>query len=295
MKNEITRFAQKSALKFQAKAPQILFVAGVVGTVSTVVLSSRATLKAADVLDTHRQARAELEEWKDENAVTDADYKTVMVDQYRTTTFALTKLYAPTAILGVVSIAALTKSHTLLTNRNNALTVAYASLHKMIADYRARVVSDQGEQKDLEYLHGTIDKEITTTNGKGVETTKTIKVLDPNGATPYSYYYDAANPTWDADPGYNINFLQNQQKWADDQLKKHGHLFLNEVFDLIKIPRTPEGQIAGWIYDTTDGKDCYVDFGFSKSGEFVAGFDPDVWLDFNVDGDILGLIKKHAK
>ncbi len=295
MKSEITRFAQKSVLKFQAKSPQILFVAGVAGTIGTVVLSSRATLKANVVLQEHRTARADLEEWRDTSpTVTEQQYKEVVVDQVRQTSIAFVKLYAPTAILGVASIAALTKSHNILVSRNNALAATVAGLHNLIANYRARVVADQGEQKDLEYLHGTIDKEITTTNSKGVEKTKVVKVLDPDGETPYSVYYDAKNPTWDRDPGYNANFLQNQEKWANDQLQKHGHLFLNEVFDLLKFPRTEAGQVVGWIYDTKDGADCVVDFGFRKNGEFVAGFDPDVWLDFNVDGEILGLLEKHA-
>jgi hypothetical protein len=293
MKLEIAKLAAKTSLKLQAKAPQILFAAGVVGTVGTVVLSSRATLKAADVLAEHRINRNDLEVWKEENAITDKDYQTVVVDQYKTSTKQLAKLYGPSIILGVASIACLTKSHTILVSRNNALTVTVAGLHKMITDYRARVISELGEQKDLEFLHGTIDREVEYTDKSGKVKTKTVKVLDPDGATPYSIFFDAKYHEWEKDPGYNQNFLANQQSYANQQLQKRGHLFLNDVFDLLKIPRTEAGQHVGWLYKTEEGRDNYVDFGFNNHPDFVNGYERDVWLDFNVDGPISHLIEEH--
>lgn len=293
MKKEIATFAARSALKLKANSPQILFVAGVVGTVGTVVLSSRATLKADSVMKKLREDREDLESFRKEGGVSDQDYQTIVVSQYKKTTKDLVKLYWPTAVVGVASVAALTKSHTILVNRNNALTVTVAGLHKMITNYRERVVAELGEQKDLEFLHGTVDKEIEVTDSKGKVKTKTIKVLDPDGDTPYSLYYDQKFPSWEKSPGYNQTFLQSQQSYANHQLQLKGHIFLNEVLDLLKAPRTEAGQTVGWLNKSEDGRDALVDFGFNKSPDFLNGYERDVWLDFNVDGPIAHLIEDH--
>lgn len=51
------------------------------------------------------------------------------------------------------------------------------------------------------------------------------------------------------------------------------------------------GQQVGWIYHPEDSEgDGYVDFRFNQHGEFLAGYEPNVWLDFNVDGPILDKI-----
>ena len=78
-----------------------------------------------------------------------------------------------------------------------------------------------------------------------------------------------------------------------EKLRSKGHLFLNEVYDSLGIPRSREGQAVGWVYDKK--KDTYVDFGIyninrASNREFVNGYERSILLDFNVDGDILNLI-----
>lgn len=47
-------------------------------------------------------------------------------------------------------------------------------------------------------------------------------------------------------------FLRRQQDYANEMLKARGHLFLNEVYDLLDIPRSKAGQVVGWVYDKTE-------------------------------------------
>ena len=164
--------------------------------------------------------------------------------------------------------------------------------------YRSRVVEELGEAKDTEFAHGKAEEGVHTGydekgNGKVTKTKKAPK----DAKTAYGRWFDEANRYWDKDHGYNHTFLDNQQKWANIELKRRGHLFLNEVYDLIGMERTEEGQLVGWIYDTDKaygreaGKyDGYVDFGFNRYPDFVAGFERSVFLDFNVDGPITALI-----
>ncbi len=90
-------------------------------------------------------------------------------------------------------------------------------------------------------------------------------------------------------------FLVQQQNYANDLLKARGHLFLNEVYDLIGARRTKAGAQVGWIYDPEHdhlGGDGFVDFGMfdidkPKARDFVNGYEKVIILDFNVDGVIL--------
>ena len=93
-------------------------------------------------------------------------------------------------------------------------------------------------------------------------------------------------------------FLRRQQDYANEKLKAQGYLFLNEVYDMLGIPRSKAGQIVGWTYKKdNENADNYVDFGIydlssankqlnDQKIAFVNGYERAVLLDFNVDGPI---------
>ena len=109
----------------------------------------------------------------------------------------------------------------------------------------------------------------------------------------YARFFDDSCTGWMKDAEYSLLFLKNQQDYCTDKLKTQGHLFLNEVYDSLGIPRTKAGQIIGWIYDEESpiGDNC-VDFGLylDRNKDFVNGYKTTALLDFNVDGNILDLI-----
>ena len=88
-------------------------------------------------------------------------------------------------------------------------------------------------------------------------------------------------------------FLRRQQDAANDRLKDKGYLFLNEVYEMLGIPRSKAGQSVGWIYDKDN---VYkIDFGIydthkEPNRNFVNGYEKTILLDFNVDGDILDMM-----
>lgn len=286
----VTRFASRNALRIKKNSPQILFYTGIVGTVATTVLASRATLKAVPVMDRLRAERAELDGFSNEGKVSQDDYNQVVVQQYTTAATQLTRLYGPTVLIGVGSLIALTKSHQQLNTRNTALTMAYTGLFKTFEAYRDRVREQLGQEIDQQFLHGTVQQEIEYEDKAGRTRTKEIAALNPSSKAALTHFFDANTQSWCKDPGYNQNMLDGQQEWANVLLKKQGHLFLNEVYDLLHIPHTPEGQILGWVYEDLGNNDMFVDFGHHKDGEFVAGYKRDVMLEFNIHGPILELI-----
>jgi len=295
--SKLSLAAGRASLLLRKNSPHILFAAGIVSAGATVVLACKATLKAQHV---HTQHKADIEHADEllknpNNTYGVQAHKEHVVNTWVGTSKQYVRLYGPAFVLGVTSIACLTKSHQILSSRNTALTAAYMGVDSAFKRYRKRVVEELGEAKDTEFAHGKAEEGVHTgydEKGNG-KVTKT-KRAPVDAKTAYGRWFDEANRYWDKDHGYNHTFLDGQQKWCNILLKKQGHLFLNEVYDLLGMERTQEGQEVGWIYDTNEG-DGYVDFGYNRYPDFVAGFERSVFLDFNVDGPITALLERRTK
>lgn len=117
----------------------------------------------------------------------------------------------------------------------------------------------------------------------------------PNSAhkSAYARFFDESCPAWTKNSEYNLTYLKQQQVYANDLLKIRGYMFLNEVYDMLGMPRTKAGQVVGWIYDAENSTgDNYIEFDiYSECNKrFVNGHDRIALLDFNVDGIILDKI-----
>lgn len=288
--NAVSTKVARAILVGQKHSPTILFAGGVVGVVATTVTACKATLKVEDVLKEHEvkksQAKAVFESVEHQK-YTEKDYKQDMLVLHVQTVVKLTKLYAPSILLGAASIAMLTGSHNILNKRNAALTAAYTTVEKSFREYRERVVDEYGEDKDRELYFG-VKSETELTEDKNGPKKKQVKKA--GGPSMYAQWFDSQNENYSPQAEYNVLFLRGQQNYANQRLQAKGHLFLNEVLDDLGIKRVPEGQIVGWVLDA-DG-DGYVDFGvftddgLNKFKDFILGVDGALLLDFNVDGPI---------
>ena len=309
--NNITRTLNKAAFKFKKHSPEILVVAGVVGVVGSTVMACKATTKVNDILDDAKDQLDKIHEagerlengetlrLKDGEEYTVEQNKKDLTIVYAQTAFKFAKLYAPSVIIGGLSITAILTGHNITRKRNIALAAAYTAVDKSFKEYRGRVVERFGEALDKELKYGIKSKEVdeVVTNEDGTESVvkKTVDVVDatnPMNVSEYARFFDDGCAGWTKDPEYNLMFLRDQQRYANDLLKSKGHLFLNEVYDLLGIPRTKAGQIVGWIYDEKHPNgDNFVDFGIydtnkTANRDFVNGYERTILLDFNVDGNI---------
>lgn len=311
--NKATRTFHRAAFKVKKHSPEILVVSGVVGLVGSAVMACKATTKVNDILeDTNEQltaiheAGARLENGetltlKDGEEYTVEQNKKDTTIVYVQTAVKFAKLYAPSVILGGLSITAILAGHNITRKRNVALAAAYATVDKGFKEYRGRVVERFGEALDKELRYGVKAEEVDeiVVNEDGTETVvkKTVSVANPNLNSEYARFFDDGCTGWTKDAEYNLMFLKDQQRYANDLLQARGHLYLNEVYDLLGIPRSKAGQAVGWIYDEKNPVgDNFVDFGMydttrsSKVADFVNGYERTILLDFNVDGDILSLM-----
>lgn len=285
----ITRGVGSRSLALQEKSPKLLFVGGVVGMIGSTVLACRSTLRLQEVLDeVHENITAAdkaLELHPDHYSEEEKAHDKAII--YFRSGAHIAKLYTPSIVVGAASIAALTKSHTILSERNAALTAAYVALDKGFREYRQRVVDKFGEEQDQQFRYSTETVSVTQ-EGTGKKT-KTTRV-SPDAPSIYARFFDEYSDQWSKEPEFNRLFLNCQQNWANDMLKARGHLFLNEVYKALGIPHSKAGAVVGWKFGS--GGDDYVDFGiFTRDGsdrirDFVNGREGSILLDFNVDGVI---------
>lgn len=302
IKSAVIKTASRTGFVIKKHSPEILVVTGIIGVVGSAVMACKATTKINDILE---KSKGDIDTIHDvianksfdETEYSKEDSKKDLAIVYVQTGVKLAKLYAPSIALGVLSITSILASNNILRKRNVALAAAYTAIDKGFKEYRSRVVERFGEEVDRELRYNIKAKKFEETivdeNGKEKKIKKTVDVVDPNLPSEYARFYDESCNAWEKDSEYNLMFLRAQQQYANDKLRTKGHLFLNEVYDELGIPRTKAGQVVGWIYDEKNPSgDNFVDFGIyetdrEKARDFVNGYERVILLDFNVDGYIL--------
>ena len=231
---------------------------------------------------------------------TEEDSKKDIAKVYVQTGLELAKMYAPSVLLGAASLTCIITSHRIVTKRNVALAAAYATIDQGFKEYRGRVIERFGEDLDKELRFNIkkkeVEEQVVDENGEVQTIVKNEEVADPNFYSMYARFYDDGCTGWEKDAEHNLFFLKQQQNYANDLLKVQGYLFLNDVYDMLGIPKTKAGFIVGWIYDEKHPVgDNFVDFGIWNKSDpnarrFVNGKERVILLDFNVDGNILELM-----
>lgn len=283
--DKMTRFLGNQVLVLKKQSPHLLFGAGVAGVVTSTVLACRATLKLDSKLDEIQGRVADIKVLA--HSRTPEDRTPVIKNRDREVArvyirgvYDVSKLYAPAVIIGAASIACLTQSHMILTRRYTGAVAAYSALQTAFENYRERVRKEIGEEKEQELYYGlALDP-----------TGKELSYALPQGSTPgspYARFFDEYNKNWEKSAEKNHFFISCQQNYANHLLRARGHVFLQEVYDMLGIERTPAAQVVGWLYEAPEG-DGYIDFGLfdNRNTDFINGRERSILLDFNVDGII---------
>lgn len=297
--NLITQTGGRSVLLMKKHSPELLLAAGIVGGVSAAIMACKSTRKVDDVLDEHNHDMSQvcMAETSSMSKEESKELTKMKAQIYARTAKDLIKLYLPPIALGAASVSCILGSHGIMTRRNAAIAAAYSVVQDRFNEYRGRVVDEFGEDKDKQLYFGTKQETIEAVEvdnkGKEKKVKKIVNVKDPNQFSLYAKVFDDASPNWVNDAEINMAFLRAQQNYCNDLLKTRGHVFLNEVYDILGIPRTQAGSVVGWVL-SEDG-DNFIDFGLysihnQEAMDFVNGYIENIILDFNVDGIIYNLI-----
>lgn len=305
MKNEImnklTRSCSGMIFQIKKHSPEILVVAGVAGTVVSAVMACKATTKIGEILEESKESintiheAVKTEELADRYSVEDSKKDLAIV--YIQTGVKLAKLYAPSVILGTLSITSILASNNLLRKRNVALAAAYATVDKGFKEYRSRVIEKFGEEVDQQLKYGVtaekIEETVTDEDGKVKKVKKTVGVSDISEYGDYAVYFDKSSPYFEGNDDYDMMFLRAQQNYANDLLRAKGYLTLNEVLDGLGIQGSQmlrkAGMVVGWKYEKDnqfgDNDVCFDIYSTYRKRE-DGNVEPCIILDFNVEGSI---------
>lgn len=264
----------------QKNAPHILTGIGAAGVVATGVLAARAAYRRHDDIKTvvgivKLEKDASRDEVKEEMK---EECKRIAED------------FVPVVVVAGLSVASILYGHGIMVKRNAGLVAAYTALDGAYKAYRARVQEKLGEDEERKLY--SEPRLIKTVNEDG----EACEIIDITQAmpSPYSRFFDEYSTQWNKNPEYNRMFLHTQESYANDLLRTRGHLFLNEVYDMLGLARTQFGQTVGWYWDPSVdhlGGDGFVSFGYydiadENARAFVNCIEGTVLLDFNVDGII---------
>ena len=304
--NSSTKTFHRVGFQIKKHSPEILLVTGITGVVTSAVMACKATTKVDTIVEETKKSIDMIHEGMETGNICDVEYteedgKKDLAIVYIQTGVKFAKLYGPSVLLGLTSIGCILASNNIIHKRNVALSAAYTAIDRSFKGYRSRVIERFGESMDRELRYNIKTQEVKETvvdeeTGKKKTVKSTVSVVDPNTYSDYARFFDEYCAGWTKDAEYNLMFLRQQQNYANELLKSRGHLFLNEVYDMLGIDRTKAGNIVGWIYDEKHPiGDNFVDFGIyvldnEKARDFVNGRERSILLDFNVDGDILSLM-----
>ena len=286
-------------LRLVKQSPTILMAAGIAGVVVSTVMACKATPKAEKIiaenketLETIKMVRAS-EDYKEDYE--DRDYRKDITTTYLKMSGQLIKNYAPSVLLGGLSIFCIVNSHNILRKRNAALAAAYGIVSKDLSNYRERVRDELGD--DLENkIYNTITKEevIDQETGETVE----VEKAHTSGLNEYARIFYDTNPNWTKSPEDNKMFLLQQERYFNDILRLKKIVFLNDVYKALGFEPSKAGQIVGWFYDPNN-PDCSneIDFGLfdiqhpSDNRDFINGDERSVIINPNVDGAVWEYLK----
>lgn len=294
VQTKAVRAINRGALVVKKHSPEILLGLGLTGIVVAAVMAAKATLKAPAIVEGVKENLKTIDEG--DAAPEEKQQAVGLTYVYAGLDFA--KLYGPSVGIGVLSIASILSSHGIMKRREVGLIAGYNLLAEGFAAYRKRVVEELGPDVDRNYRLGIYESSTNekVTNEDGTVTKQKAKVMTVKDKTTsgFAKFFDEYSTQWQKSAETNLYFLRLQQNHANDMLRARGHVFLNEVYDMLGLPRTKEGSIYGWVMNG-DGS-TVIDFGIynieNPAGRaFVNGYEKAILLDFNVTGIIWDLIE----
>jgi hypothetical protein len=235
-------------------APTLLTGVGVVGTVSTAVLTGRSTVKAVRKIDAERVIV---------NTGVDPDH--VLMDPVTLTKFQQLKLvwpfYIPPTICGITTITAIVTANRIDARKIAALTAAAGISERAFQEYKDKVVEKLGERQDQK-IRDEIAQERISNDPNGPRELVIVgegKVLCRDMMT--GRYFECTNED-----------LKRAENWVNHELVHHMDCSLSEFYAQIGLDPTSYSDSVGWnsasILElqittamTPDGRPCLaVDF-----------------------------------
>lgn len=223
-------------------SPAILTALAVTGTLTTAYLTGKASFKAVEVIDKEQRR------W-DENETSRLLYPKEKVE-------AVWKLYIPAAGTAALTVAAIIGVNQIGYRKTAALATAYSLSEKAFEEYKGKVLTKFGEEKEKQ-VRDEINQDHVTANPPG----KSSVVVMGNGQ---SLWLDVRTGR------YFLSTLEDVKKAMNDTnyvILNNNYASVTDFYDLLGLPPTDESDELGWNSDkmidldfgaamTEDGRPC---------------------------------------
>ena len=277
LKEKIISAGSRMLLKVKKYSPEILLIGAAGAGAAALYFAVKGTIKYKDeiepeFLDEVEAIKAEALENGNSEEETEAAIKDAKVHCAK----MMAKAALPSAGFAFISLILMLASHGIIRKREAGAMAAYEALNKV---YSA-VKETEGEDSQIKETAETISNPEKSKD-------KILPIL----TNPYARIFEeGASDAWQPSKGYNEMFLRQMENWCNEQLDIQGHLFVNDIYDGLRLPRTSAGAVAGYLKE--DG--VRVDFGIFKPSDkmnprvraFLDPLDPEnnVVINLNVPG-----------
>ncbi len=215
-------------------SPLILTVVGVTGTVTTALLTAKATIKAVHIVESERRDREYLASVPDPSV-----YGVKNLELNKTEVFKLVwKEYIPSVGVGVLTVVAIVGANQIGTRRAAALAAAYSMSEHAFTEYRDKVVEKIGLAKEKN-VRDDLAQERVNKNPLGE---KQIIIAGSGDVTCYEAFTGRYFKS-------SMEELKSAQNAINYQINNNFYASLGDLYDRLGLPHTSESNEVGWNSD----------------------------------------------
>jgi hypothetical protein len=216
-------------------SPLLLTSVGVVGAISTAILTGKATVKAVrradEVLRADMRDEFGSEYPVDENPEDMRWVKSALVKEVWT-------LYIPPLSVAVVTITCIIASNRIGTRRAAAMAAAYAIVEKNFEEYRTEITERIGRNKEQAARDGLNQKRMDAN-----PMSQSSVIITGGGDVPC---YDVYTGRYFKSDMETLKKAQNDLNY---KILNHQYASLNDFYNSIGLPNIPQGEEVGWNSD----------------------------------------------
>jgi hypothetical protein len=215
--------AKRAGKLLADNSPLVLTAIGVTGTVTTAILTGKASFKASDKLRDEHEARL-----ISKRPQLETKEKVELV----------WKCYVPAAGSLVMTVACIVTANQIGTRRAAALAAAYSVSEKLVSEYKEKVVETIGANKEQKIRDELAQDRV---NRNPVESAQVIVTGDGEVLCYETFTGRYFRST--------VNKIEAAQNEINREILGCGFATLTDLYFLLKLPRTAQSDEVGWNND----------------------------------------------
>jgi hypothetical protein len=223
----------------EENASAILTAVGVVGTVSTAVLTGRASFKAAQLISDEEDRRIR----KLHEQPSDIDMSNPIQLELKDKVMLVWPQYIPATGVGTLTIASIIMANRVSSNKAAALAAAYGLKDKALQEYKDKVVEKFGDKKATEVKDDIAQDRVNANPPQNIIITGAGDVLCYDSLS--DRYFEST-----------IEKIRQAENTVNFEIANHDEVSLGRFYEEIGLKVTPYSDTVGWNLNNP----CKVEF-----------------------------------